>query len=83
MQPQTLRVKIETDGEVLLRDLPVRAGDEVVIRLEPAVGEQPAEPQEADPPMHRSYGSMRGSIQGYDDPFGPACPEEDWETPLD
>ncbi len=76
MQPQTLRVKIETDGEVLLRDLPVRAGDEVVIRLEPAV-EAGAEPR------HHSYGMLRGSTSELIDPFEPACPEEEWETPLD
>ena len=77
MEARTLRVRIEEDGQLLLRDLPLQRGEEVLIRLESA----PQAREEATPKSSR--GSLRGTVRGYDDPFGPACPESDWDTPLD
>jgi len=66
----TTTATVEKEGTLILTDLPLRAGDRVVVTIASAVATQPA----IDPE------SLKGCTLHYDDPFGPATPLEDWEA---
>jgi len=64
----TLTVK--SDGELTLKHLPFRTGEEVRVTVEAASPQQL--PQDRFP--------LRGTPYRYDDPFEPAAGIEDWES---
>ena len=69
MLPIKIAATLELDGTLTLDHLPFQAGQ----RVEVIVAAISAAVPEDDFPL-------RGSVLRYDDPFGPACPLEDWEA---
>ncbi len=70
MEAVRIDTKVQQNGRIILNDLPFEEGKEVeVIILE-------AETQQ----VTVKNNPLKGSILRYDDPFGPACPIEDWEA---
>ena len=71
MKTYQAEVVIEQDGALRLQELPFRAGDRVQVTIQDA--------DRADEVVTQRY-PLRGSVIRYDDPFGPAVPEDDWEA---
>ncbi len=70
MEAVRIEAKVQTNGRVILNDLPFEEGKDVeVIVLE--INGKPAEPRP---------NPLKGSVLRYDDPFEPACPIDDWEA---
>ncbi len=62
-----IETKVEQSGTIVLRDLPFREGEEVVV----VITTHPAEPSQGKP-----Y-PLRGLTVEYKDPFGSVA-EDDW-----
>ena len=70
MEVVRIEAKVQTNGRIILNDLPFEEGKDVeIIVME--TNEKPTE-TESNP--------LKGSVLRYDDPFEPACPIEDWEA---
>jgi len=65
-----LEATIAEDGTLILEKLPLPAGQRVTVTIMPL---------QADVEFDPRY-PLRGTVLRYDDPFGPACPLEDWEA---
>lgn len=77
MNAHRLETTLTEEGTLTLTGLPFPAGARVeVIVLEngaPSGGDAAA----GDEPQRYS---LRGTVLKYDDPFGPAVPEDDWDV---
>ncbi len=70
MEAVRIEAKVQSNGRVVLNDLPFEEGRDVeIIVLE--THRKQTEPK-SNP--------LKGSVLKYDDPFEPACPPEDWEA---
>ena len=49
-------------------------------RLAALIGEKPKLSPELETQLADNPDLLKGSVLRYDDPFGPACPPEDWEA---
>jgi hypothetical protein len=70
MNAHHLEATLTEDGDLTLRRLPFPAGAEVEVIIM----------ERRKPSMDDAVNPMRGAILRYDDPFGPACPPEDWDA---
>lgn len=61
---------VGNNGELHIRDLPLRAGDRVQVVVIPK--------QAVDPTADRY--PLRGTAVRYDRPFDPACDPDEWEA---
>jgi hypothetical protein len=64
----SIEARLENDGELKLTGLPYRAGDQLVVQIEPA----PSNGSRRFP--------MRGKPYQYSDPFAPAAALDDWDA---
>ena len=64
-----IQATVQEDGKVVVERLPFRAGERVEVTV--------AGPNESHATPERY--PLRGTVIQYDDPFGPACPPEDWD----
>jgi hypothetical protein len=78
MTAHRVETTVTEDGTLALKNLPIRAGERVEIIILMGGGPPPSSAQsESD--------ANRFPLRGlqpyrYDDPFGPAVPEEDWDA---
>ena len=70
MEAVRIEAKVQSNGRVILNDLPFEEGKDVEIIVFETNGKQ-TEPK-SNP--------LKGSVLKYDDPFEPAVPIEDWEA---
>ncbi len=68
MEAVRIEATVQSNGRVILNDLPFEDGKQVEIIVLDNNGKA-TEPQ---------VNPLKGSVLRYDDPFEPACPAEDW-----
>ena len=71
MQTYQTFAKVGKNGELTLNALPFAEGAQVKITVREVETDSRPWPPEFP---------LRGSVIKYDDPFGPACPPEEWEA---
>jgi hypothetical protein len=73
MEAVRIETTVQTNGRVVLENLPFDEGDKVeVIVLETSDSKEETGPGDPYP--------LRGTVYKYEDPFGPATPVDDWEA---
>lgn len=70
MEAVRIEATVQSNGQVILSDLPFEEGDQVEIIILATTG------KEALPRVN----PLKGSVLRYDDPFEPAAAIEDWEV---
>jgi len=77
---KTVRIErtLTADRTLLLEDLPFPPGATVGVIIEEQAPLS-ATPKAASPSEQPRY-PLRGTVLKYDDPFGPAVPEDDWDA---
>ena len=63
-----------------LEPMPELTPEERQIRLQEVIAEKPAIHLDLERQWIEKPNLLEGSVLKYDDPFGPACPPEDWEA---
>ena len=80
---QRIEATVAAGGRLLLENLPFGAGQAVEVIVLPSAPEPRAAVPSADGPataVPTPPHPLRGGPYRYDDPFGPAVPEEYWEA---
>ena len=70
MEAIRIEAIMQSNGRVILDGLPFEEGKQVEIIVLDTNGNATA----------TQLNPLKGSVLRYDDPFGPACPAEDWEV---
>ena len=70
MEAVRIEATVQSNGRVILNDLPFEEGKQVEIIVLDTNGKKPIP----------YVNPLKGSVLRYDDPFEPACPIEDWEV---